>query len=560
MSRRSALPLALFLALLAGASARADDRVPAIPDSALPAVGTCAPLDTENVSIVRPGPRNDLRWFAVSGVRDPVDYRGLVNVLRSRAGSRHPSPHAVWITASSQHAWMHVLVILKAAYEAGLYRVGVRVRSETTGQVQGFPLFVPAARSGQPGPKAGRLDVKVRALTPHEAKAPSDLDHIYAAARRAYERRKEFGVSRIVAHLWLSPNLPLQVALSAIDLLYRGGCAGVIVAMSLRSNRRGLNVVPIVEIQGGVASRHPQSLKPPPVQPRSRPWGVDGANEHGWVDFTLEELPSLGTPGDGSPSARPAPRPNYAAEPNGVPADVWRNVDWGARKWAYGLGQDLQRILTAPDALSREELARFTVSQRRPQAQRELLAPARKLFPDATRVLPYALQVSAFLFHGGKLHGRADITLCLGGDRVRVLFASWRPLDPRQPLTLVPFEVDPFAAGEASLLRVWVEGLLHRVKVGGTDAIPLAEPAHVLPYLPAVAQMPTTRALTQRSAALQGFAAGVARTPCDRVVLALQRMTASVIAGRKVVGRLDLRLSAEETDLRIATLSGQRAP
>ena len=560
MIRRTALYFALLLVVSAPA-ARADDRVPPIPTADLPVVGTCAPIETQDVTHVRVGSRDDLKWFEVSGLREPVDYPQLVQILRQRAGTQRPSPHGVWLTASQRHGWLHALVVIKAALEAGLYRVGVRVRSETTGEVMGFPLFIPAEHGEAPGLKAGRLSVRVDAKHPREVKEASDVGHVYAATKRAVERQAEFGVSRVVGKIWISPNAPLQYALAAIDLLYRGGCAGVGIQLSLRSSWRGLDVVPVLEIQGGVASRHAQALTPPPVAPRDRPWGIDGANEPGWVDFQLEDLPSIDAPANRPGQARPEVRPNYAATPGGVPAEVMRGVDYEVRTWAYGFGQDLAKLLRGPAGTPKADGQRFAAAQRRTEVLPGLLTPLRQTFPDATVVIPYAMQFSAFLFDGGTLRGRADLTLLTAGDRerVRVLFASWKALDPTSALTLVPFGVDPFAAGENAAFRIWCEGLLQDVKQRGVAAIPLAEAAHLLPSLPSVAHEPTTRALAGRTTQLADFAAQVARTSYDRVVLVAQRTTASVVAGRTVVGVLELRLTPEEGQLRIIDATGRRA-
>jgi len=533
--------------------------VPMIGARDLPAVGTVAPIETRNVTHVRSGKREDIRWFAVTGVQGVVDYPGLVRVLTQRAGSQRPSPHGVWLTATGRHAWAHVLVLVKACVEAGIYRVGVRVRSETTGGVMGFPLFIPPGRSGNAGPTAGRLAVRVNALLPAEVKGASDVGHIYAAVRVALSKRREFKVEKVVGKIWISPNTPLQYALTAIDLLYRAGCSGVSVQMSLRASWRGLGVVPVLEIQGGIASRSPQALRPPAVKPRTTPWPINGANEAGWVNFQFSDLPAIDTARPKSAAQKRKPRTNYAAAPAGVPPAVARAVDGEIRRWGVDLGKSLHEFLRRPGALSKAVEKRFAVAVRRKEIMPDVVLAARRQFPDATRVIPSALQFSAFLFHRGIIQGRADVTIALGGDAVRVIFGTWRPLDTGASITLVPFGVDPFAAGETAAFRIWFENLLHGARTGGTASLPLASAEHVLPYLPAVAQAGTQRALAGRMTDLQALVRGLAATTYDRVVLAPQSATATVVAGRKVVGTLTLQLRAEEAELRILKLTPRRS-
>ncbi|MDA1195375.1 MAG: hypothetical protein O2894_09340 [Planctomycetota bacterium] len=539
---------------------RADERVPMIATHQLPAVGTIAPIETQDVTHVRVGLREDIRWFAVTGVEGVVDYQGLVKVLTQRAGTRRPSPHGVWLTATSAHAWAHVLVLVKACLEAGIYRVGVRVRSDAGADVGGFPLFVPSGSAGGNGPRAGQLTVRVDALHPKEAKGGSDVGHIYAAAQRALERRADFGVEQLVGRIWISPNTPLQYALTAIDLLYRGGCVGVRVQLSLRSSWRGLDVVPVVEIQGGVASRLPQTLEAPPVRPRTAPWGIDGANAPGWVDLDIVDLPAIDAPVGGAAAKRPEVRPNYAADPAGVPADVMRAADAEIRLWGGRLGTALLAAVRSTGEPARETASHFAVATRRKDVLPDLLAEARRAFPDASRVVPSAQQFSAFLFDQGRLLGRADVTLAIAGDAVRVIFATWTPLEPNASITLVPFGVDPFAGGEAAAFRVWMEGLLHGMRTRGAAAVPLAGRDHVLPYLPAVAHAGTQRALDARTASVELLARSLRTLRYDRVVLAPQTGTATVLADARVVGVLTVGAAAEEGTVRVRELSPRRAP
>jgi len=564
MKRRLAFPIASLLLLIAAAPfcaapAAADERVPMIGSQDLPELGTLAPIERQDVTHVRVGKRDDIRWFAVTGVNGIVDYKGLVAVLKQRAGTRRPSTHGVWLTASAGHAWAHVLVLVKACFEAGIYRVGVRARSETTGRALGFPLFLPAGPSGIPGVKAGRLTLRLDALHPKEVKGASDIGHVYAAARRAVERRGEFGVDKVLGKIWISPNAPLQYALSTIDLLYRGGCAGVQVQMSMKASWRGLDVVPVVEIQGGVAARTPQALKPPRIQPRATPWGIHGANEAGWVDFQVTDLPAIDTSGKKGTKRSP-PRPNYAASRAGVPPAIARSVDEIIRTWGHDFGLDLNEMVRQPAGLSPAVQKRFSVALRRKEVLPQIVRPARKAFPDATGVFPSTLQLHAYLFHQGKIQGKADVTIALTGSQVEVVFGTWEPLDSSAAVTLVPFGVDPFAAGDASAFRVWFESQFHKHRAPGA-AWPLAPEAEVLRFLPAVAHPGTQRALAGRAAGLAALDRALQSTPYDRVALLPQMGTAAVTgANRRVIGTLTLRFEPQEGELRINGLTARRAP
>jgi hypothetical protein len=445
--------------------------------------------------------------------------------------------------------------VQQACALAGIYRVGLRVRSETTGQVMGFPLFLPPAPSGTPsGRKGGKLDVKVVTVAWKESAAPSDVSHVYAAVRRAVERRAEFGVDAIVGSLWIATNAPLQYALSAIDMMYRGGCVGVRLRRGVLLPRLETRGVPKIEIQGGVVSRHPQPLKPRPLQPRSAPWPLNGAAQPGWVDLQLADLPSIA--GEGKPpAAGPQPRPNYAALAGGVPPNVRAQVEGEIRTWAQSLGRAMLSGLRGGSDL--EKL--LVVGLRRKEAVPELIEPARRTFPDATRVVPSALQFSTYLFHRGTLRGRADATLHLTSARPSLVFGSWVPLGDAPPLNLVPFPVDPFAAGRPSSFRIWLEAIFDAARRGGVGGLPLAPAAEVLANLPAVAHRGTQAALSRRGERVRTLAAQLARTPYDRVVLVPLRGTATVVAGRRVVGILSFSVRSEENELRLDDLRPRRA-
>ena len=565
MTRRLAFPFACLLLLLVAApslapSAEADERVPTIRNPELPTLGTLAPIARDNVTHIRVGKRDDIRWFAVLGVEGVLDYPSLVRVLKSRAGTQRPSPHGVWITATSKHAWAHVLVVVKACVEAGIYRVGVRARSEATGRALGFPLFIPAGSTGTPGAKAGRLSVRVDALHPREVKGASDVGHVYAAARRAVARRGEFGVSKVVAKVWISPNAPLQYALRTIDLLYRGGCAGVRVQMSLRASWRGLDVVPVVEIQGGVASRNAQALKPELLQPRAQPWGLNGANEPGWVDFQITDLPAIDNEQGGGTRA-PVARPNFAISPNGVPKAIADQVDQSIRDWASQLGSDMNEMIRQPAGIGPNVQKRFSVAMRRRQVLPKVVLPVRQAFPDATGAFVSTVRLQAHLFREGKIQGAADLTLGVTGGKVGVVFASWEPRDPSSPVTLAPFDVDPFAAGQNAAFRVWVEDLFHKVKKAPAGwPFPLHPPQEVLRYLPDSAVPSTSEAIRGRATGIDAVRRAVASTAYDRVVITPRTGTAAITgANARVVGTLTMRFEPQESELRINGLTPRRA-
>ncbi len=562
---RLAIPFACLALLLAAApfdapSAAADERVPMIQNRDLPALGTLAPIARQDVTHVRVGKRDDIRWFAVLGVEGVVDYPGLVRILKARAGAKRPSSHGVWLTATSNHAWAHALVVVKACAEAGIYRVGVRARSETTGRALGFPLFIPAAPTRIPGPKAGRLDIRVEAKLAREVKGPSTVGHVYAAARRANEQRAQFGVEKVVAKVWLSPNTPLQYALSTIDLLYRGGVDGVQVQMSLRASWRGLDVVPRIEIQGAVIKGTPVSSRPPAVQPRERPWGIDGANAPGWVDFQVSDLPAIDVDDKGPTRKKAVPRPNYAASPRGVPAGVAQAVDEAVRRWALELGVDMNQMIRDPRGISPTVQQRFSVAMRRPQVLPKVVSPVRTMFPDATGAFVSTLRLQAHLFHQGKIQGTADVTLGLTGPSAGLVFGAWAPRDPNATVTLAPFDVDPYVAGDAAAFRVWLEDLFHQMKTRPVDWLPKVHPrAEVLRYVPDAAAASTQQALAARREGIEALRRAIRATPFDRLVLTARTGTAAITGkDSRVIGTLTMRFEPQEGELRINGLTPRR--
>lgn len=561
------LPAALLLSALAAPPAAADERVPTIRNAELPVAGTCAPIRSDDVTHVMAGERTTVKWFRVAGLNEPLEYEALIELLKQRAGTQQPSTHAVWITASARHAWVHVIRIRQACLLAGIYRIGVRVRSEATGKVLGFPLFLPPKVTGTPTGKAGLLRIRINTVGQKKAdvvpgvekkvRAPSDVGYVYAAARRAVERRPRFAVDEIVSSLWIATNAPLQYAVSAIDLLYRGGCAGVKLRNGARVPPLKYEAIPKLEIQGGMVSRHPQTLKAPPIEPRTQPWPIVGAGKPGWVDLQVVDLPpAAGAAAPVKKRAAPAVRPNYAAQATGVPPAVMRSVDEGALAWTRQLGADLLAGVKGTKPLKE----RFVIALRRDEVLPGILATVRRQFPDATRIVPATLQFHAFLFGEGKLRGRADATLAMVGGRLQVVYGHWRPLDPNASITLAPFAVDPFAAGDPAAWRIWFEGVFHDVKQRGRSALPLASAETVTPYFPAVARPSVSNRIAGRGPALEQLAREIARTPYDRVVLTPHKGTAAVYAGNRVVGVLYFGLSAEEHELRLDELTPRRAP
>ncbi len=549
--------LLLPLLLVAAREAAADPRVPPIPDAQLPVAGTCAPMRNQDVTIVTIGPRTDLRWFGVSGVAQPVLLRQLGPLLKQRAGSARPSQHAVWITASAGHLWAHVASVRNACAAAGIYRVGLRVRSESTGQVMGFPLFLSAAPGAQPSPtKAGRLKVKVVMVPEKQSKAPSDIGHVYAAARRALDMRGKWGIDKVVAEVRLPMLAPLQYAVTTIDVLYRAGVSGVRLRGGVRIPRIQFKVVPKLEIQGGVVSRIPQQLKPPPIRPRSVPWAIDGANEPGWVDLTIQDLPAIGsTEGPASTPTASDLLPNYAEGRQGVPASVRQQMDNEIRTWARGLGADILAGLRGGPELE----ARMSPGLRGIEGQRALIDPARKAFPDAAATVTSTLQFNVLLFGGGRLVGRVDATVSLAGRQVGLIFANWKDAVAGS-MTLPPFEVDPYAGGEPARFRVWFEAIFDVARKVGARGLPLAPADEVLRYFPRVAHAGVRRSIEARMPSIETLATRLAQAPYDRLVLSAQRGTATVVAGRRVVGVLNFSLTAQERALRIDDLAPRRAP
>jgi len=94
MSRRLAVPFSCLLLLAAvafqPAPASADERVPMISSGELPTVGTVAPIERQDVTHVRVGKRDDIRWFAVTGVNGIVDYQTAVTMLQAISTTATP--------------------------------------------------------------------------------------------------------------------------------------------------------------------------------------------------------------------------------------------------------------------------------------------------------------------------------------------------------------------------------------------------------------------------------------------------------------------------------------
>jgi hypothetical protein len=544
------LPVVAAVSLLVLApGALADGRVPEVLPEALPVAGTCAPMPGADATVVTVG---EPGWYRVSGRQGEVDDEALKAVFAERSGAARDgtgaSRHSVWIVTRGDVAFRPAIGVLLAAQKAGIFRVGLQVRCESNEGVMGFPLFLAAPSSAAPGGgTAKRLEVKVEA----DAKVPSDPRLLYEATRRATEK---FGT--VVAEVSIHGAVKTQDAVSSLDMLWRGGVAGVRIAWrGLPPRWQGLPGLKLL-VQGREVGSDGSSVELPGIRARKQPWPDDGAAQPGALSLVLDDLPG-GEAGEGAESRAPKPLPNYARLPEGPPAAVRREAETKLLGWARAVAKDLA------DATRGTPLPKpgvLVVREGREEAKAaKLLAPAKDTFGTAERVVPATLHTAVYLFLGTKIVGKVDLTLHLAGDGLSVVFASWVAEAAPGDLVLPPEPVDPFAAGVAGALRVWIEGLLASGREGAVG-IPLTPDREVLAQLPAVAHGGVQPRLATRSTQIENLAGWLRATTYDRVFVLPPEATYSVWARGRVEGILRVGLEPEETDLRINALSARAAP
>ena len=601
---RSVGILLLFLAASLGwacGSAVADDvaSVPIVRDADLPVVGTAAPIRTANLTHVLVG--KVLGRYRVDGRREVLDDAALLRLFQSRAGQARPSEHAVWITADKNYAWAKIYGVLEIAAKAGLYRVGVRVLHEQGG-AYGFPLFLPLPTrpTGVGAMQASRMPLRIEELIQpefaarHVGSAEGDLGDQPGVGRgglpgfRGIEERLDqvpdsnpkwlFQIARtavgkfgdLVAEIAIDHQCSLQYALTTMDMLYRAGCVGVRIRSGqlFIKDKQGneiLNLTPGDTYTKVSIARRPRApdfpippreleeLEIPRIAPRRQPWPLEGANHAGGLYADLLELP---VDGEAAPTRFNDPRkpwPNSLKETD-IPAHrVGESAAW-IRKWSQELAPQMLAALRGGTKVS----PFIVVRKRGPQALTELLAPAQRIFADATEVRLATLRVDVYLVNGIVPVGKAEATLNLIGDQLNLVSAVWTNENLPPSATLPPEPVDDFASGLPGAVRFWLENAFGSARRLGAAALPLAPTDTVLRGLPAAYHAQARPGLDARGRSTQALATAIQSRSFDRLLLVARDGSAAVLRGPEVVGVLIFGFESEEQELRVHSLTPRR--
>ncbi len=531
--------------------AAADDRVPFIGNDSLPVAGTGAPMARQNVSHVLVG---ELGYYRVADMRDRVITRSqLRDLLKARAGTARPSSHEVWITASKDSIWAQVRVVRHLCQEVGIYRVGLRVRHDHDPQILGFPLFLPAGKqSARPG-RASRLPLVLEAKKLEPSSEPRIL---YQVVKTATEKYKQ----GVVAEVRIHNNLSIQTVLTAVDMLYRGGCIGVSIK-SLR-NVPTTAVAPHVGVR---IVRHPRArdailpakplkeLQVPRVAPRTAPWPIDGANQPGALTMELEELPVRGEDKPRVVEDVSEPLPFYLRK-GGVPVAELALADRRVRSWSAYLGQELLAGIQRNARIAQQVVVR----KRELEKLSPLMTPVERVFRDAESVRVSSLKVDVLLSRDGKPMGLLEVDLLVGRSRVTIISMRSLPGDIPDGVILPPEAVDPYAAATPGRLRIWMEGNMSLIRARGQAAAPIAPEADVLAGCPAARQEAVRRELATRAGEIQRAVQALRGITFDRAFVTVRSARASVTVGGKIVGQIELGLEAEEGELRINKMTPTR--
>ncbi|MDJ0976171.1 MAG: hypothetical protein QNJ98_17050 [Planctomycetota bacterium] len=551
MYRKPLIAASMLLLGLAAGPAFGDERVPLIGNANLPVAGTGAPMARQNVTHLLVG---ELGYYRVADMRDRVLTRTqLRELLKQRAGTARPSPHEVWITAHKDAIWARVRVARHLCQEVGLYRVGLRIRHETEPKILGFPLFLPAGGStARPG-KASRLPVVLEA----KAEEPSsDVRILYQAAKSARERYKQ----DVVAEMRIHNNVRVQTVLTALDMLYRGGCIGVSIK-SLR-NVPTTAVAPHVGVR---IVRHPRArdvilpekpitaIEVPPVAARTQPWPIDGANQPGALGMELLELPVRGETQPRIVEDVSKPLPFYLRR-GGVPPAEQRLAESRLRGWSTYLGQEILAGVRRDGRVAQQVVVR----QRELTKLSDLMTPVERAFRDAEAIRVGTMKVDVLLSRGGRPVGLFELELLMGP--AQVAFVTMRSLPGEIPpdVVLPPEAVDPYAAATPGRLRVWIEAQMAAIRQRGEAAVTLAPERDVLAGCPAARQAALRQELATRRGEVQRAVRTIRALSFDRAFITVRNAMATVTAKGQVVGRIDLGIEAEEGELRINRMTPLR--
>ena len=541
--------LTLVLGLATSVTALAGAQVPDVPAGRLPVAGTCGPLPSSNVTWVIVG---EPGWYRIGGEARDMQQEELTQRLKAEAERAQGQRHDVWIIVDRDQWWAHVVNVLHACQFVGFHRVGIQVQSEATGQTLGFPLFLPY-HTGAPGSagaiaRARRLGVRLEATKENASYAP----RLYAAAQQAVDR---FGP--IVAEVSVSAKTKVQDAVTAVDLLYRAGCAGVTLKYRMMIRSRSGPSIPQIWVQERLLPGEAIPIELPRIAPRTTPWPDDGAAQPGAFTFVLEDISEAGgAEGDGTDAIR-RPLPNYAATRAEVPADEQREAAVAVQQWGDTLGSWLATVLQ-PGRVSFPETL---LAKRRRQGlgAEEFFRRAREVYPTAEKVRPTTLRVQGFLFEGARVSGKFDVTLSLADGPPDVVFANWVVEEANESIVLPPAETEPFAAGTPGQLRVTIEALLAAARAHGPTALPLASEAEVLAGLPPVAHAGARQAIARRGQGIEYLAGWLRARPFDRLVIVKVDGQAAVYAQGRVLGVLRYDVVGEGGELTLATLTAKTA-
>lgn len=572
MLRRTSGSLALCLAFVLGAVAplaHAEGPVPDVGAKDLPVSGTCAPIETSGVTRVLAGPDGG---FRVDGAPEVLDEAGLLAALKQRAGGEAGlKRHTVWVTMAAADPFLPVREVIQACAQAGIFRVGLEVQDEKGTPGYGFPLFLPgpppAADPSAPAPKARRLRV---ALDRWEG-APSNPRRLYAAASLASQR-----FPPVVVEVSLDVNLSVQHAVTCLDMLYRGGVAGVKVRfrapLSGRTSRTlegpdsanprpgtARKAVPtslLAKVEDRALGATEPNVDLPPIAPRKEAWGDDGANQPGILGMTLEDLPSGPAGAKEEHERDDGPLPTYAGRREGAPTAVIVAADRAVTQWSGALGTALKEALNRRWSMTEFFLTRLRDKDR----FAGWFEPLVGLFPGAQKVVPSTLRLDVFLLKGTTFVGKVETTLNTSGSAISFIFARWVNEQFPSDLALPPAAADPFAAGVPGHIRVWLETAFATVYRQGSGGLLLAPESEVLAQLPTVAHEGSARALGARAADLDILAKWLQVTEYDRLLVIPRGATAAVHLEGRVAGILQYGIESEERELRLSSITGRAAP
>jgi hypothetical protein len=547
--------LVAFLALALVPAAQADPRVPDLGGRDLAVAGTCGPIESADVSFVTVGQPG---FYRIDGQPAVLDDAALLAALKQRAqgGPRH----TVWVLAAATEPFLGVVKVRLLCQQAGLFRVGIQVQAEQGGVIQGFPLFVPARVEGAAGAAGGKgRRLRVR-LDRTEGPEESNPRRLYAAARRAAEAWPP-----VVADVSLDANLAVQHVITCLDMLYRGGVAGVRLGFreprvgrrSVAGPNAGALEVPtllLAEVEERAIPNSEPDQMPGPIAPRKGHWGDEGANQPDALALVLEPLPDAARAPARGPAA-PEILPSYAGRREGAPSSAVVAADRAATGWSAALGkalkQALARVWTLPPL--------FVKRMRDPQALARHVNPTIDLFPGTQKVVPSTLRLDVFLVRGVAIVGKVETAVNLSGSAMSFIWARWVTEQFPTDITLPPVQADPFAAGVPGHVRVWMEASFASVYRQGAAGLLRAPEGEVLAQLPPVAHAGAQRLLASRESDLDLLARWLTATEYDRLLLIPRSGSAAVHADGRVTGILQFGLESEEGELRLTSLSGRQA-